>query len=207
MKIVIISDTHNLTPELPSGDLLIHAGDFTMRGEMDEVKQFSKWLSSIQDQFRYIILTPGNHDFWFDGNNSDVYPRTNVFVNQCIIIEGIKFWLSPYSNQFASWAFMGEENELSKIWNKIPTDTDVVVTHGPPKGILDLSLFEYKDMTKHAGSQSLLYRILKIKPKVHIFGHIHEAYGEKYRKGIHFINASITNESYQAVNQPIVINL
>ena len=202
MKIVIISDTHNLTPDLPEGDILIHAGDFTMKGEIDEVKQFSNWLSSIKDQFRYIILTPGNHDFWFDGNKNDIYPKTNVFVNRRVIIEGIKFWLSPYSNLFGSWAFMAEEDRLSKIWKTIPDDTDIVVTHGPPKYILDLTIG-----TLNVGSQTLLDRVKEVKPKIHIFGHIHEGYGTLEGLDTKFINASITNEFYKAVNKPVVINI
>jgi len=197
MKIVAISDTHNFTPDLPEGDVLIHAGDATMMGTENEVRQFGDWIEKIKSKFRFIIFTPGNHDFYFENKKLE-----NVFINRRVIVDGVKFWLSPYSPIFGHWAFMKSDEELSEMWKEIPEDTDILVTHVPPKNILDLTIGNI-----HVGSLSLLERVFEIKPKIHIFGHIHEGYGTHYNKGIKFINASVINEYYKNVNEPIVINL
>jgi len=207
MKIIAISDTHNLTPDLPEGDILIHAGDATMSGTHEEIHAFTNWLKILKKQFKYILFTPGNHDYYFESWQKDSIVMDGGFIsviNDSIRIGGINFWLSPYSNIFGSWAFMKDENGLAKIWDEIPKNTDVVVTHGPPKGFLDKTI-AYGNVC--AGSQTLLDKILEIRPKVCIFGHIHEGYGEIYNKNIHYINASIVNEYYQNVNKPVEINI
>ena len=91
---------------------------------------------------------------------------------------------------------------MATHWAKIPSDADIVVTHGPAYGVLDMLLNE-----QHAGDKDLLKKLLQHKPKVHICGHIHESYGWVQRHGIKFINACLLNEAYELMNKPIVFEL
>lgn len=198
MKVVLIADTHNLTPELPNGDVLVHAGDATMSGTKEEIDKFYEWLESLTG-FKHIIFTPGNHDFLLQGES---IIRRYTFINQGTVIDGVSFWASPYTLVKFNWAFMKSENELATIWDYIPDDVDVLITHGPPKRILDRTIGG-----ENAGSQSLLDRTRMVKPKVHVFGHIHETYGTQYNREVQYINASIVNEYYQNTNKPVVVEI
>lgn len=198
MRIVLIADTHNHTPELPNGDILVHAGDATMNGTREEIEKFDAWLGKLN--YKHILFTPGNHDFLFERVN--VLKNATVLINKGIIIDGIMFWASPYSPRFGGWAFMKSENELAEIWRNIPDKVDVLITHGPPKGMLDKTI-----SGENAGPQFLLERTREVKPKVHVFGHIHETYGSHYNCEVRYINASVLNEYYQNVNEPIVIDI
>lgn len=202
IKIVLIADTHGHTPELPEGDVLVHAGDGTMMGTEAQVKELDDWFGTLP--FRYIIYIPGNHDFLFEdtGLPKELLRNAIVLINRTLAIDEVKFWGSPYTPTFGSWAFMKAENELEVIWGYAPGDTDVLITHGPPKGILDSSI-----SGNNVGSQSLLDRTRAIKPKVHVFGHIHETYGEVYNCGVRYVNASVVNEYYQNVNKPVVVEV
>jgi len=176
MKIVAVSDLHNIRPSLPDGDILVIAGDATMSGTHSEITEFGRWLHKINHKFEYVLFTPGNHDFYFERwQKESIVIDENIFfvINDTVRINGINFWLSPYSNQFGAWAFMKREENLTKIWSQIPGDTDVIVTHGPPKNVQDFTIGNV-----NVGSRSLLEKALEIKPKYHIFGHIHEAYGQ-----------------------------
>ncbi len=120
-----------------------------------------------------------------------------------IIVEGIKIWGSPYTPWFYRWAFNKKRGTaLATQWNKIPPDTDILLTHGPVHGVLDTVVNE-----QHAGDKDLLKRIIEVKPKVHVCGHIHESYGVTKRYGIRFINACVLNESYELTHKPIVFEL
>lgn len=199
MRLILISDTHGSYPMLPKGDVLIHAGDATMMGTPEEVVDFDAWLGTLD--FEHIIFTPGNHDFLFEEKQLAL-KNAVVLINESIEIDGIKIWASPLSTIFGPWAFMKDEVELAEVWKTIPNDVDLVVTHGPPKGILDLTVGDVS-----TGSQSLLDRIEEIKPLVHVFGHIHEGYGVEQGEWTQFMNVSLLNEYYQLVNLPTVIDL
>ncbi len=139
-------------------------------------------------------------------------PRVHFIDEGLIDIEGIKIWCSAISPFFCNWAwnrYPGEE--IQKHWDLIPNDVSVVVSHGPCYGILD-GIPEFNKRLgelseRHVGCPQLLKKILEIKPKVHLCGHIHEARGEVHQSGIHFINASICDENYRAVNLPIIFTL
>lgn len=198
MKIVLIADTHGKFPKLPNGDVLIHAGDATMRGTQEEIEQFDAWLGTLK--FEHILFTPGNHDFLFEKFN--ILKNATVLLNKGIEISGIKFWASPYTRTKFNWAFMKSDEELAKIWKYIPDNVDILITHGPPMGILDRTISK-----ENAGSQSLLDRSRTVKPKIHVFGHIHETYGEEVDRGVRYINASVVNEFYNNVNKPVVVKV
>lgn len=208
MRLVCISDTHNRHHDifLPKGDILIHAGDFTGRGSINESIDFLNWFN-IQD-FEHKILIAGNHDFFFETNDENVLKEiplenTHYLNDSAIIINGIKFYGSPITPFFNDWAFNRQRgDEIRKHWDLIPKDTDVLITHGPPAGILDKTI-----RGKNVGCEELLLAVNRIKPKVHIFGHIHESFGLKHKNEITFLNASQLNERYCYTNEAITFNI
>ncbi len=205
-KLVIISDTHTFHKNvaLPEGDILIYAGDAEIRSDM-ELMFFINWFGTLN--FQHIIWIGGNHDFYLEQlYNSNVVPKMpfniHYLINNEITIEGIKFWGSPFSSQFGRWAFMEHLEELKSIWNKIPSDTDIVITHSPAFGILD----QVVHGNISVGCPALRDKLKSIKPKYHICGHIHEAYGVYQDEHTTYINASVLNEFYEMVNEPVEIN-
>ena len=118
-------------------------------------------------------------------------------------IEGFHFWGSPWQPEFGRWAFnLPRGEKLREKWDEIPDNTDVLITHSPPYGIKDLVV-----TGKHEGCEELLKVVFRIKPKLHIFGHIHEDYGKQVEQGITFVNASICNFDYESLNNPIVVDI
>ena len=208
MKIVCISDTHgqHRALTLPKGDMVIHAGDITTRGRKDQVHDFLNWYAKLD--FKYKIFIAGNHDFFFEKESpeeiSNLIPAGIIYLNDSgIEIEGLKIWGSPIQPWFYDWAFNRQRGaEIKAHWDLIPNNIDILITHGPPYGLLDLTI-----RREHVGCLDLLNKIRAIKPKTHVFGHIHEAYGKHESLGTTFINASSLNVHYQPVNAPIEIEI
>lgn len=226
MKIVVISDTHNRKIEVPEGDLLIHCGDATGRGSEDEMIEFNDWIKTLPHKQK--IYVPGNHDKLGERDEKlfrKLLPSMTVLINQEIIIEGIKIYGSPYTPTFFKWAFMKDRGpDMKKNWDLIPLDTDILVTHGPPHGFLDIAdewvTFDHtfkhlpedqwvprKVRTQvHVGCEELYQAVLRVKPKYHLFGHIHGGYGRVNMGETTLINAAICTEAYEPDNSPVVIN-
>jgi len=208
MRIICISDTHTYhsqIPKLPEGDILIHAGDFTTRRDFRDITSFNEWLG--KQNFKHKIVVAGNHDMTFE---SDPYIARSLLQN-CIylqddkvVIDGYTFYGSPWQPEFMSWAFnLPRGHALKEKWDRIPDNTDVLITHCPPRYIRDYAYFS-KD---HVGCEDLLKRVKEIQPKLHIFGHVHEGYGISEAYGTKFINAAICDEKNVVKNKPIVVNL
>ena len=215
MRVTCISDTHNKhkyidTRAFKGSDIVIHAGDFTSNGNLEQTKSFLSWYSSLDVPHK--ILVAGNHDFKAASITFDEvlaqFPNITYLYNSSVTINGYKIWGSPFSNTFGQWAFMRDDEDLSKIWKTIPSDTDIVVTHGPSYGIGDLVDNDYEPgRDKHVGSQSLKDRLKKLKNlKLHVTGHIHESYSTYLGKWT-TVNASICDANYTPFNQPISIHL
>ena len=208
MKIIAVSDTHGQHHrlQLPAGDMLIHAGDISRNGKRGQVQDFMFWLR--KQDFKYKIMIAGNHDYFFEREPEQeiraMIPEDVIYLNDSgVEIEGIKIWGSPVQPWFYDWAFNRQRGEeIKKHWELIPEDTDILITHGPPMGILDKTLRDGSSV----GCQDLMDVIKTIKPQLHIFGHIHEAYGELHREGTHYINASVLNLRYELVNAPFEID-
>ena len=167
---------------------------------------FLDWFGKLP--YMHKIFIAGNHDFFFEKQQASVIRsllRSGVtyLKDEAINIDGIKVWGSPYTPWHQRWAFSKRRGEpLAKHWRNIPADTDVLLTHGPAYGILDSLVNE-----RHAGDKDLLSRILEIKPKVHLCGHIHEAYGSTTHQGVRFINACVLDEGYKLAHKPIAFEL
>jgi len=212
MRLVIVSDTHNKMSfiNLPKGDVLIHCGDFTVTGTVSEITQFNRELLRQANKFNHIIIIAGNHDLLFERQpqlaRSLLDSRVNYLQDSFCVIDGIKFYGSPYQPRFFDWAFnLMRGAELAEKWNLIPDETDVLITHGPPFGILDEVPRQY--FIENTGCEELRKRVETIKPKLHIFGHIHCGYGTTEKFGVKFANASNCDESYEPTNAPVVIDL
>lgn len=220
MKIVAISDTHTYHNEvkLPDGDVLIHAGDLMGSGyRHDEIKNFAKWFAA--QPHKHKILVAGNHDRLFETQPEYALSKFVGIPNFYYLndsgceIDGIKFWGSPYQPWFYDWAFnVPRGPAIKKHWDKIPEGTDVLITHGPPMGHLDQAIpyglesnWESKFIvhaSEHVGCEELNIAVQVIRPRVHIFGHIHGSYGVEETPSTNFHNVSICNEQYNAVNHP-----
>ena len=211
MKIVCISDTHNLHWDLkvPEGDLLIVAGDISGRGTMPEVLGFNKWLETLSHPHKVVIA--GNHDFGFEREPSlfrSLITNATYLQNEETEIEGLKIWGSPVTPWFFNWAFnVPRSHEIAAIWARIPEDTDILITHGPPFGILDELLHD-----EPVGCEALAERVAQIQPRLHVFGHIHEAAGRLVKewpsgKQTTFINASQLDRQYRPNGNIQVVEL
>jgi Icc-related predicted phosphoesterase len=215
VKIVAISDTHgkhrNLV--LHEGDILIHAGDVSSMGKESEIKDFLNWFSKTD--FTYKIMIAGNHDFYFEKivDNAKVLeeliPANVIYLNDSgVEIENLgqktlRIWGSPIQPWFFNWAFNRNRGEdIKRHWDKIPQNTDMLITHGPAYGILDKTT-----RNESVGCEDLLEKVKEVKPIFHICGHIHEAYGYIKQSGTEFINASVLDENYNLRNKPIVFEI
>lgn len=210
MKILCISDTHNrhrvlrdLERGLPAADVLIHCGDATMRGLIEEVGSFGNWFRNLP--YRHKLFVPGNHDFLFDKQLMVARELmsgmgVSVLVDQSIRIDGVKFYGTPWVPNLEGWAFYGDHITLVSRFHHIPNDTQVLITHGPPAGVLD-------NGRNHYGSRELAARVGELgQLKLHCFGHIHESYGRENDAHIS-VNASICDIDYDAVNAPVLIEI
>ena len=213
MKITFISDTHckhpEIAPDLPGGDLIIHAGDFTSVGNVFEINQFAMWYNGL-DNYTHKVYIAGNHDLGFEVAPDTVHLALQSYTNitylqdSLVEIEGVKIYGSPWTPFFYNWAFNipRDSDEIASKWNLIPEDADIVITHGPAYGFLDRVIGESQPL----GCERLTPRLMNVKPKIHVCGHIHSGYGYKQFKGIHFINAAMLDESYQYTHKVLHVD-
>jgi Icc-related predicted phosphoesterase len=186
--------------------VLLHAGDLSYKSTRPEIEDFLDWFGKQPHPHKVFIA--GNHDFFFEREKPatirQMLPENVHYLkDEACLINGIKIWGSPYTPWFYRWAFNKRRGiSMARHWENIPPDTDVLLTHGPVFGILDMLLNE-----QHAGDKDLLKKVLEVKPAAHVCGHIHESYGTTRREGIRFVNACILNESYELSNQPITFDV
>ncbi len=195
INILHLSDTHGLhrqLPQLPDADVIVHSGDFTMAGTEQEVFDFTNWFCDLP--YRHKIFIAGNHDDCLYGAElSGLDDNCHYLCNSGINIEGIKFYGVP----------MFMEDDMTRKYKEylsgIPNDTDVLVTHQPPAGILDY------DGHRHYGSLELFEKIQIVCPRLHLFGHIHSAFGTSLSNGTIFSNAALVDELYYFVQERIAV--
>uniref|UniRef100_A0A915AJY0 Calcineurin-like phosphoesterase domain-containing protein n=1 Tax=Parascaris univalens TaxID=6257 RepID=A0A915AJY0_PARUN len=237
VRFVCVACTHGaaLDPaSLPPGDILIIAGDFTSCGLPKEVKSFNENMALMKHTFK--IAISGNHECTFDdsflksagkdiGEAKEVAlkqalsaalssakvsnPRsllTNVIYLQDSMVElfGIRIYGTPWQPRMDNWAFnLPRGQPLLNKWNQIPTGVDVLITHTPPLGHGDMLT-----MGSRAGCVELLNSVVKrIRPKYHVFGHVHEGYGctsDGYTK---FINCCLMNENLEMTNKAVIFDI
>ena len=221
----LISDLHGHYPkDLPGGDLLIVAGDVTNN---DHEAPFAVWIE--EQPYEKIVWIAGNHDnIWYKSwlehgekrrprmkegkwKGPERNEKIEYLCDNGTIFKDLRIWGSPWSKTFSGMnphckAFtVDTEEELAEKWALIPDDVDILVTHSPPASrMLDITITRDR-----VGSLSL-YEKTSNSPRnlqLHVFGHVHESYGEKYCKPTRYVNASHVNERYEPVNNPVRIIL
>jgi len=217
-RITTISDTHSkhksITPFLPGGDILIHAGDLTSMGYKYEIEEFCKWFDSINN-YDLKVFIAGNHDYGFEERVYETMEIVNSYKTINYLqddwvgfqkgdLREIRIWGSPWQPEFHNWAFNLKRNskELEDKWNLIADDSDIVVTHGPAYGYVDMVYDRYDNL----GCEKLIQRIEQFNPSIHICGHIHTGYGYRTNGKTHFINASVLDEQYQFTQYPLTFD-
>jgi Icc-related predicted phosphoesterase len=211
LKIAAISDTHRMHEDLTAdleavdADLLIHSGDADCT-DANTTNSFLKWLNKVAEFFpEGALFTPGNHDTYFVGRSLDEFKsqintKVRIIINEEVQVRDVRIYLSPYSflsaPKYNAFTHLYEE-ALGDVWAEIPKGIDVLVTHSPPYGILANSY----------GSISLKMRVIELKPKVHIFGHVHEGHGVLAKNGIMFVNACSIGTVDRGPFVPLIIQI
>lgn len=202
IDILHLSDTHgqhkNLK-SLPEADVIVHSGDFTFAGSEEEAYDFMNWFCNLP--YKHKIFIAGNHDMCMYGaDHIDGLSRNvHYLYNNSVVIDGIKFYGIPM--------FMEDcmDGNLDVFINNIPDDTDVLITHMPPKGTCDLA--NYGKGPEHRGNATLAELLKKLHPTCHLFGHEHDAYGKTIKENVIYSNACVVDSRYNLINNPTIINI
>lgn len=179
MRLVLLSDTHMNHDALsvPPCDVLVHAGDFCRKGSRDETEAFFAWFG--QQPARARVVTAGNHDFFVEkspGAARDIASKNGslLLLDESAEVEGLRVHASPVTPSFGRMAFNRNRGaSILEHWSKIPPGLDLLITHGPPRGLGDRIAIGLR-----VGCDDLLARVRAAPPRLHVFGHIHEARGE-----------------------------
>ena len=175
IKVVCISDTHNTQPEVPHGDLLIHAGDLTDAGSPEEIQSAFDWIKSLSHPYKVVIA--GNHDLALDSEqkadmdfNGIIYLQNSLSTVKFANGRALSIFGSPWTPTPGTWAF--QHGPMEDVWTgRVPDSTDILVTHMPPRFHLDVAGF---------GDYNLLKELWRTKPRLHVFGHVHAGYGKDF---------------------------
>jgi len=205
IKVVCVSDSHRqhrkMTDDIPEGDILLFAGDAEL-DTFEALKDFNDWLGHLK--FTHRVVIAGNHDFFTQRcpkEELDLFFTNAIYLqNTSVKLFGINIFGGPYSPTFNKWAWMLNSDRLQQIWELIPKNTNILLTHCPPYGILDHTPFSKWS----CGCPHLLKKIEDLKIPYHCFGHIHNDSSVYVKKDTTFINASMLDDYYQYVNKPKV---
>lgn len=202
MKILHLSDTHGVHHRLcnlPEADIVVHSGDFCMIGEEREAIDFLNWFCDLP--YTHKIFICGNHDQCLYGANIDGLDKNvHYLCNSGIEIDGVKFYGVPMFTEDCI------TSRQARNYANIPDDTDILITHSPPYGILDLDDSIDSEFINY-GSEELRDRVMQISPRAHLFGHIHRQHGETTQNGVIFSNGAIMNEDYSKLSVPNIIEI
>lgn len=215
MKICCIADIHeNYDIDIPDCDLLLIAGDIfaspRIKNQLFWMNKFEVFISEIEKRGIQWLMTPGNHDTMFEPDYYHLVP--DRIKKKCLIDSELRYYYtdndcvprdihiygSPWQKRYFDWSFNLDEPDLERKWSMIPNNTEILLLHSPPYGILDCDL----------GSPSLTKRILELKNlKLCVYGHIHRGYNHKTINGVQFVNAALCNDRNEIVNKPILIEI
>jgi Icc-related predicted phosphoesterase len=181
-------------------------------GYEHELLNFLNWFNEIPSYY-YKVFIAGNHDWIFQKQPDYVkrvmenYPNITYLQDDFVYFYewGLKIYGSPWQPEFYNWAFNLPRNskELEEVWNKIPDDTDILLTHGPAYGFVDKVIGRYENL----GCEKLAERIRIVQPTLHVCGHIHSGNGVAYNERTTHINASVLDERYEYAHTPYNIEL
>ena len=202
MRIIAFSDTHGHKVEVPNGDVLVFAGDYAATGAHHDLIQFAQHYGAMPHPLK--IFVAGNHDWACQRDSSwakGVLKDFVVLEDSGLEWGGVSFYGTPWQPVFFDWAFNADSERLVQYYEQIPTGVDVLITHCPRAGVLDLC----KD--GHVGSRELAFEFNRIKPKIHIFGHIHESHGFHDNGVTKSYNVSVCDKKYKPINPVTIIDL
>ena len=230
MRVAFISDTHEQERQLTQSlitakpDVLVHCGDFTGIGRLERVHDFADWCLMLRRKkyVGHVLVVAGNHDIAFDETHPKcagpaLPERARAILHDagihylqdsgCSVTDehgsARTFWGSPWTPRFFDWAFqIDSKSQDDAIFAQVPIRLDVLVTHGPPLGIMDRT-----PDGRHVGSTALWAAVERVKPRVHAFGHIHGMYGLVVGRPTLFVNASTCTEAYKPTNPPVVMDI
>ena len=222
IRFVCVSDTHcrPLQVPIPTGDVLLHTGDFSRAGSAESIAQFNAWMHSLPHPYKVVIA--GNHEHTFHAAHWPMLKQTykhgfdyfdaKKLLTAAIYLEnsacevfGYRVWGSPWVRAERPGAFaLQSDEELEPIYSAVTGPVDILLTHGPAYGVLDCNI-----EGKYQGSKTISRLITRLKPLVHVCGHIHEGYGEHLAPGAVTLslNASICSVGYEGLNSPLVFDL
>ena len=207
VDLVLLSDTHELhhEVEVPAGDVLIVAGDWTMLSKhFSQIEDFAAWLGELPHPCKVVI--PGNHEYFLeaDPHRRSLLAEATLLIDEAITIAGLKIWGSPLTPLYAAAFGRSSPADRRRHWAKVPDDTNILVTHGPPYAILDRA----PGQTEHIGDPELLERLKQLPDlKLHVFGHVHGAYGQVEQDGVLFVNACLMGQSGAIDQKPVVVRI
>ena len=201
IRLVLMGDTHghHRDVKVPDGDLLVHTGDFTFfNGSTLAIRDFNDWLGQLPHRSK--VLIPGNHDSGFvDPAFRELITEATLLINEGTVMQGLRIWSSPCTPN--DWGVFGAATarEREALFSRIPKNTDILITHGPPQGILDQS----SQHGKPQGCDQLLAAVRRVRPRLHVFGHIHQQYGVLDCAGTLFVNAALAGPDYAVMKRPV----
>lgn len=207
MDLVIFGDTHELHREIevPDGDILIYTGDFTMFSKsLRAIEDFNDWLGELPHLHKLVV--PGNHEFFLEANpgRRSLLSNATVLIEDSITINGLRLYGSPMTPLYGGAFGKSSPTDRKRHWAKIPDDTTVLVTHGPPYGILDRSPGQMERM----GDPELRERIRELRSlRLHVFGHVHGAYGTAEVDGVTFANVALMGPLGDLAHNPVVMRM
>ncbi len=207
MVLVLFGDTHQLhrEVEVPAGDILICVGDFTMFSKsMAAIRDFSDWLGELPH--RHKIVVPGNHEFFLEANpdRRSLLANARVLIDEGLEIDGLKIYGSPMTPLYGAAFGMSSPRDRERHWAKVPDDIHVLLTHGPPLGILDLAAGQ----AERIGDPELLRRVGELSAlRLHAFGHVHGAHGMTEREGVTYANVALMGHLGDLVHAPTVLRI
>ena len=206
VRLVMLSDTHGFHREVdvPGGDILIHAGDFTLFSKsLKAIEDFNDWLGELPHKYRLVV--PGNHEFFLeaDSERRSLVSEATVLINEGIDIGGLRMWGSPVTPLYGGAFGLVSPEDRKRLYARIPEDTDILITHGPPYGILDVA----PGSSIHSGCKELLDAVLRIRPRLHVFGHIHGAGGILTTEHTTFVNAALPGVDAEIERAPIMLDI
>jgi Icc-related predicted phosphoesterase len=208
IRVVAVADQHGRLPPVPPCDLLLIAGDVCPLGDHSAREQraflegpFTEWL--VATEADEIVGVAGNHDLLAEDDHELVAGLPWTYLRDGgATAAGLRIWGTPWVPTFGDWAFMEPDVRLSRYFDAIPDGLDVLLSHGPPLGVLDLA-----NRGVQAGSESLREAMLRARPSACVFGHIHEAHGEEVVSGVRCINAAIVDARYLPSHRPFSFEL
>jgi len=219
MKIWFISDTHTRHRELtvPDADVVVHCGDEANVRQPSqnqiEATDFFRWYSELEIETK--IFVPGNHSTAVAEGliRPEDYPSIRFLVHESATLAGLHIFGTPFTPAFFDWAYMKPRTEMDVVWDTIPSHIDLLISHGPPKGIRDVTRHWRTQAPIHVGSKSLMRQVTeRVQPRIHVFGHLHDEsgianFGTEMHGTTQFINCSCVDLHGRLVNQGMVVDL